>query len=124
MTISLTEDFRTVEDLRESTEAILAQARSTGRPVNITVDGKPAAVLLDVGVFERWMRTLNLVKLLAPAEEDILAGRTQPLDEFMKEFCLANQIPGPHIGGSKKRHSNNSRPDRAGQKKGSRQVGS
>ena len=124
MTISLTEDFKTLEDLRQIPETVLAQVRDTGRPVSITVNGKPAAVLLDVAVFERWLRVLNLVKLLAPAEEDILAGRTQPLDDFMKEFCLANQTPGPRVGGGKKRRSSNSQPHRPGQKKGRRQVGS
>jgi len=92
--MSLTEDFKTLKELKDTAEAILAQVRSTGRPVGIMVDGKPAAVLLDVAVFEHWLRTLNLVQLVAPAEEDLLAGRYLSLDEFMKEFCLANQIPG------------------------------
>lgn len=124
MTMSLTEDFKTLDELRDTTEAILAQVRSTGRPVGIMVDGKPAAVLLDVTVFERWLRTLNLVRLVAPAEEDLLAGRYQSLDEFMKEFCLANQIPGPCDGGSKKRRTSDSQPDRPRQKARRRKVGS
>jgi len=124
MAMSLTEDFKTLKELHDSPEAILAQVRSTGRPIGIMVDGKPAAVLLDVAVFESWLHTLNLVQLLAPAEEDLLAGRYQTLDEFMKEFCLANQIPRPRDDGGKKRRASDSQPDRPRQKGRRRKVGS
>ena len=99
MSISLTDDFKTVSELASQTEEILEQARRSGRPLAITKDGKPAAVLLDVATFERMLRTLNLVRLVAPAEEDLLAGRTVPLDEFMSEFYRANKISGPDRAG-------------------------
>jgi PHD/YefM family antitoxin component YafN of YafNO toxin-antitoxin module len=93
MAISLIEEFKTVEELRQSTDAIVAQVRESGQPVSITLEGKPAVVMLDAKVFEHMLRTLNLARLMGPAEEDLRAGRTKPLDQFMREFCLANQIP-------------------------------
>ena len=124
MSISLTEDFMTVEELGRSADAILAHARRTGRPVSITVQGKPAAVLLDVVVFEHMLRTLNLVRLVAPGEEDILAGRTRSLDDFMSEFYLANQISGSRQPRNGTGRSEDSRPHRTGQKRRGRKVGS
>jgi prevent-host-death family protein len=123
MSTSLTEDFTTLEELQQDADAILDQARSTGRPISIMRKGKPAAVLLDVAAFERMLRTLNLVRLLAPAEEDLIAGRTTPLDEFMSEFYRAKQIPGPRRARSATGRAGNSRPHRSGQEKGRKQVG-
>jgi prevent-host-death family protein len=124
MSVSLTEDFKTVEELQQHAETILNQARKTGQPVNITMQGKPVAVLLDVATFERLVRTINLVRLLAPAEEDIHAGRIQPLEEFMSEFCRANNIPRGGSSRSPKRHSNGVPADRKGQKGRRGEVGS
>jgi prevent-host-death family protein len=124
MAISLTEDFKTIEELGKKAKAIVAQARDTGRPINITVEGKPAAVVLDVVTFERMLRALNLIRLVAPAEEDVLAGRTKSLDQFMKEFYLANQIPGSDKRGGGKERTDNSRLHRSGKKDRRRQVGS
>jgi prevent-host-death family protein len=93
MSISLTEDFKTVDELRQDPEAILNQIRNTGRPIVITHDGKPGAVMLPVEAFERLIHTINLARLLGEAQEDIRAGRTQPLDEWMKEFERANKLP-------------------------------
>lgn len=93
MAISLTKDFKTVQDLQQDADTILAQLQNAGRPLFVTQGGKPAAVLLSVEVFERLVHTLNLSKLLAEAQEDLHAGRTQPLDDWMKEFERANNLP-------------------------------
>lgn len=41
---------------------------STSRPIIVTVNGKPDAVLLDQEVFERKLKALNLAVLLAEAK--------------------------------------------------------
>jgi len=124
MSLSLSEDFKTVEELREAPESILAQVKKNRQPVVITAQGKPAAVMLDVVTFERIVKTINLVRLVGPAEEDILAGRTRPLDEFMSEFCRDNNIPSGSIEGSGKRRARDSQLHRTGQKERRRKLGS
>jgi prevent-host-death family protein len=124
MSMSLTEDFKTLDELRQDAEAILDQVRTTGRPISITREGKPAAVLLDVAAFERMLQTLNLVRLLGPAEEDLIAGRVTPLDEVMRELYRANEIPDSRRARGAARRSGNSRLHRPGQEKGGKQVGS
>jgi len=86
MTISLTEDFKTVEKLGQDVQAVLAQVRKHGRPLVITQNGKPGAVLLPVEEYERLVHTLNLARLLAEGEADIRAGKTRPVDEFFAEL--------------------------------------
>lgn len=94
MTISLTEDVKTVSELKKHLRAVLEQIRETGRPVVVTVNGKPDAVLIDVETFERKLRALNLVGFLSEGEEDIRRGRTRSASAFLKEFKRAKKIPG------------------------------
>ncbi len=93
MAFSLTEDVKTVSELKKSLRAVLEQIRETGRPVVVTVNGKPDAVLIDVKTFERKLKALNLVGLLAEGEEDIRRGRTRSASAFLKEFKRAKKIP-------------------------------
>ncbi len=86
MSISLTEDFKTVRELASQTQEILEQVRHTGRPMAITIDGKPAVVLLGVAQYESLLHLLNLSRLLHEGAEDIRAGRVQPLEEFLNEL--------------------------------------
>ncbi len=88
MPLSLTEDV-----LKKSLRAVLEQIRKTGRPVVVTVNGKPDAVLIDVETYERKLKALNLVGLLAEAEEDIRRGRTRSASAFLREFKRAKKVP-------------------------------
>lgn len=92
MSISLTEDVKTMTDLEKAPHKIVAQIHETGRPVVITKNGKPDLVILDAASYERRLKTANLAQLLAEGEADIKAGRTQSYDEFIKEFRRAKKI--------------------------------
>ena len=50
MSINISEDIKSVSDLKKKTNAIFKQMHNTGRPIIVTVNGKPDAVLLDVEV--------------------------------------------------------------------------
>jgi prevent-host-death family protein len=90
--ISLSEDIRSVTDLKRNTRDILDHLHSTGRPVILTVNGKADSVLLDVHVYEKYLNAGNLARLLAPAEQDAASGRTRPARDFLKEFKHAKKI--------------------------------
>ena len=92
MSLSITEDIKSISDLKKKTREIFDQIHRTGRPVIVTVNGKPDVVLLDAAVFEKKLRTLNLGQLLAEAELDVKEGRTRPAREFLKEFKHAKKI--------------------------------
>lgn len=94
MPFSLSEDIKSVSDLKKKTNEIFKQIHRTGRPVIVTVNGKPDAVLIDVEVFEKKLQSLNLGLLLAEAETDVRLGRTREAREFLKEFKQSAQIPG------------------------------
>ena len=92
--ISLSEDTRSVTDLKRKTRDILDHLHVTGRPVILTVNGRADSVLLDVRVYEKHLQAGNLAKLLAPAERDVESGRTRPARDFLKEFKRAKKIQG------------------------------
>ena len=94
MAISLTEDVKTVSELKKSLRAVLEQIRETGRPVVVTVNGKPDAVLIDVETYEHKLKALNLVGLLVEGEDDIRRKRTRAASTFLKELKRAKKIPG------------------------------
>jgi len=92
MAISITEDIRSITELKRDTNAILRQIHESGRPVVLTVNGKAEAVLVDAAEYEKNTRALNLLKLLIPAEEDVKEGRLEEAAAFFKEFKRARDI--------------------------------
>lgn len=69
MTLSLTEDIRSITDLKRNTNVVLECLQRTSRPVVLTVNGKAEAVLLSAKEYEKISKAFNLLKLLIPAEE-------------------------------------------------------
>ncbi len=86
LSLNFTADFKTVTEVKQHLGSVLEQIRDTGRPVVVTVRGKPIAVLLDVETYQRKLRSLNLVGLLAKGEDDIRQGRTRVASTFLKEL--------------------------------------
>ena len=92
--ISPLEDIRSVTDLKRNTREILDHLHKSGRPVFLTVNGRADSVLLDVRAYEKLLQAVNLAQLIAPAERDIVAGKTRPMREFIEEFKRDRKIPG------------------------------
>jgi prevent-host-death family protein len=63
MPISVTEDIRSVSELKRDTRKIFRHLHETGRPMVVTVKGKPDVVLLDAAVYERRLAEINLEAL-------------------------------------------------------------
>lgn len=94
MTLSITEDIRSITDLKRNTNAVLEQINKTKRPVVLTVNGKAEAVLLGANEYEKIANALNLLKVLIPAEEDIKNERYKEVRNFFKEFKRDKDISG------------------------------
>jgi len=92
MSLSLSEDIKTVSDLKKKTNEIFRQIHDTGRPIVVTVNGKPDVVLMGVDVFEKNLKALNLGMLLAIAEKDVKDGRTKDARIFLKELKKSAKI--------------------------------
>ena len=60
MHISLTEDIRSVTELKRNTRAIFNHLHQTGRPIVLTVNGKADAVMIEAKTFEKYLKAYNL----------------------------------------------------------------
>ena len=92
MSLTPSEDIRSVTDLKRRTKEILSQVHRTKRPVVLTVNGKADAVLMDTNTYEKHLKAANMARLLSHGEEDIAAGRTRPIRSFLKEFKYARKV--------------------------------
>jgi prevent-host-death family protein len=94
MTLSITEDIRSITELKRNTNSVLEQIHKTKRPVVLTVNGKAEAVLLSAPEYEKIANAFNLLKLLVPAEEDINHNRYREANAFFEEFKREKKISG------------------------------
>jgi len=86
MSISITQDIKTITDLKKNTHLVFEQVHDTGRPIFITVHGKPDVVILDAKVYEEQLKTIALGHLLSKAEKDVKQKRTRSARTFLKEL--------------------------------------
>lgn len=91
MTFDLTQDFKTVSDLKANLRGVLIQVHATRRPVVITVKGKPDAVLMGVEEYEQQRRAMALFELLAEGERDVREGRVHPAREVLAELAALDE---------------------------------
>ena len=92
MAFSITDDIRSITDLKRNTNSVLKQIHQTKRPVILTVNGKAEAVLVDAKEYEKTTSAFNLLKLLIPAEEDVKEGRYLEARDFFGEFKRGKNI--------------------------------
>jgi prevent-host-death family protein len=84
--IKLDEDVKPVSEFRQNAARFVQQVRETHRPLVLTQHGKSAAVLLDVGEYERMLDAIDLMRDVARAEREIEAGDVTDHDEVFDEL--------------------------------------
>jgi prevent-host-death family protein len=76
--MKISADIKPVSYLKLHSADLLNQVNETHRPVIITQNGEPRAVLQDADSYENMRATLGLLKLLAQAENDARDDNTVP----------------------------------------------
>jgi antitoxin YefM len=76
--IMLNDDIHSLSDFRSNTSGYLSQVRSTKRPLVITQNGKSAAVLLDVGEYEKLVEKTELFQDMELALNQVSEGKGIP----------------------------------------------
>lgn len=79
--MNITNDIKPITYLKNRAADVLNQINETHRPVIITQNGEPRAVLQDPKSYENMRNAIGILKLLNQGEEDIKAGRTNPQEE-------------------------------------------
>jgi prevent-host-death family protein len=79
--MNISEDIKPITYLKSRAADLLKQINETHRPVIITQNGEPKAVLQDPKSYENMRNTIGILKLISLGEEDIRAGRVKSQEE-------------------------------------------
>ena len=84
--MNITNDIKSITYLKSRAADVLNQINETHRPVIITQNGEPRAVLQDPESYENMRNAIGILKLLNQGEEDIKAGKTNYQEEVFANF--------------------------------------
>ena len=79
-------DIKPISFLKSHAADILKQINETHRPVVITQNGEPRAVLQDPESYDNMRKAIGLLKLISQGEEDIKQGNTKTQDRVFKDI--------------------------------------
>jgi prevent-host-death family protein len=86
MTMKISTDIKPVTQLKARAADLLKQVNETHRPIVITQNGEPRAVLQDPESFENMRNAIGLLKLISQGEEDIHQGHAVSHDEVFADL--------------------------------------
>lgn len=84
--MNISSDIRPVTYLKSRAADLLKQINDTHRPVIITQNGEPRAVIQDPQSFEDMRNAIGILKLICMGEEDIKNGNTLDQEDVFKKI--------------------------------------
>ncbi len=84
--MDISSDIKPVSFLKSHAADILKQINETHRPIVITQNGEPRAVLQDPESYDNMRKAIGLLKLISQGEEDIKKGKTKTQDRVFKNI--------------------------------------
>jgi prevent-host-death family protein len=93
--MNISKDIKPITYLKSKAPELLRQINETHRPVIITQNGEPRAVLQDPQSYENMRNAVGILKLLSQGEEDIRKGKTRPQEGVFAaiEKILRERLP-------------------------------
>jgi len=82
--MNISTDIKPISYLESKAAELLKQINETRRPVIITQDGEPRAVLQDPESFERMRNAIGILKILSLAEDEIKNNDSMSNEEVME----------------------------------------
>ncbi|MEW6174015.1 MAG: type II toxin-antitoxin system Phd/YefM family antitoxin [Bacillota bacterium] len=84
--MNISKDIRPITYLKSRAADLLKQINETHRPVIITQNGEPKAVLQDPESYENMRNALGMLKLISMAEEEIKNGNVKTQGEVFDKL--------------------------------------
>ncbi len=84
--MKISTDIKPVTYLKSRAADMLKQVNETRRPIVITQNGEPKAVLQDPESYENMRNTIGLLKLISLGEEDIRNGKSKAQSEVFADL--------------------------------------
>lgn len=87
--MGIVRDIKPVTYLKSRAADLLNQINETQRPVIITQNGEPRAILQDPVSYENMRNAIGILKLLSQGESDIRCSRTKTQEKMFNEIEAA-----------------------------------
>ncbi len=84
--MDISSDIKPISYLKSHAADILKQINETHRPMIITQNGEPKAVLQDPQSYDNMRKALTLLKLISQGEEDIKKGKVKDQDKVFEKI--------------------------------------
>lgn len=84
--MNITQDIKPVTYLKSRAADILKQINETHRPVIITQNGEPKAILQDPKSYENMRNAIGILKLISQGENEIRNGKAKPQQEVFESI--------------------------------------
>jgi prevent-host-death family protein len=84
--MNITNDIKPITYLKSKAADLLKQINETQRPVIITQNGEPRAVLQDPRSYEDMRNAIGILKLISEAESNIRQGQVKPQEVVFDEI--------------------------------------
>jgi prevent-host-death family protein len=79
--MKISRDIKPITYLKSRASDLLRQINETHRPVVITQNGEPRAVLQDPESYENMRNAIGLLKLISLGEKDVKEGKSKSQEE-------------------------------------------
>lgn len=84
--MNISTDIQSVTQLKSGTAELLKRINETHRPVIITQNGEPRAVLQDPQSYDNMRNAIGLLKLVAQGEEDVRNGKVKAQSDVFEDM--------------------------------------
>ena len=87
--LDITQDIQPLTTFRNNSVKMIKQLKKTGRPIVLTVNGKPEAAVLSAAAYQRLLDLASAAderEGLRQALEDLAANRTYPAEQVFSEI--------------------------------------
>jgi len=79
--MNISKDIKPITYLKSKAPELLKQINETHRPVVITQNGEPKAVLQDPESYENMRNAIGLLKLISQGEQDVREGKLRSQED-------------------------------------------
>jgi prevent-host-death family protein len=79
--MNISKDIKPITYLKSKAPELLKQINDTHRPVVITQNGEPRAVLQDPESYENMRNAIGILKLISQGEQDIRERKARPQED-------------------------------------------
>lgn len=90
--MDITKDIRPLTEFKRDTARFMAHLRNTGRPAVLTVNGKPALVVMEAAAWQRQQEQVNFARTVADIRkglEQARGGQGVEAGEFFEAMGVA-----------------------------------